>query len=217
MGQRCCTYCSTPIASDDPIGLCDECVKKGPNDWAHDCQKWRGKLLTGRQGHWCDEWDGLPVDETCPEWPCGCAFQFACEKPVTDKSEVVEALQQCVDALEYVEHYYPDIGASFVRRGHILAAKKALAALPSVETVTAPSAHGRGQPPSWPIVLHSLREIRAALTSAMNVVATSDQASAAYVRLLHEHAVADGHGVRMDQIIRDIESYLDVPAVVGKS
>jgi hypothetical protein len=40
--------------------------------WKEDCLKWRGLLLTGKYAHWCDEWDGLPVDETCPEWPCGC-------------------------------------------------------------------------------------------------------------------------------------------------
>ena len=41
-------------------------------DWIDDCQKWRGRLLTGAKGHWCDDWDGLPVDETCDEFPCVC-------------------------------------------------------------------------------------------------------------------------------------------------
>lgn len=41
--------------------------------WASDCRHWRGRVLTGPGAHWCDEWDGLPVDETTPEWPCGCA------------------------------------------------------------------------------------------------------------------------------------------------
>lgn len=42
-------------------------------DWWVDCYKWRGKLLIGRYGHWCLEWDDLPVDETCEEiaW-CQC-------------------------------------------------------------------------------------------------------------------------------------------------
>jgi hypothetical protein len=40
--------------------------------WVTDCQHWRRKVLTGKFRHWCWEWDGLPVDETCPEWPCGC-------------------------------------------------------------------------------------------------------------------------------------------------
>lgn len=40
--------------------------------WAHDCQQWRGMILEGRYSHWCVNWDLLPVDETCPEWPCGC-------------------------------------------------------------------------------------------------------------------------------------------------
>ncbi len=41
-------------------------------DWVNDCLFWRGRVLMGRFAHWCDEWDGLPVDETMPEWPCGC-------------------------------------------------------------------------------------------------------------------------------------------------
>lgn len=38
-----------------------------------DCIKWRGQLLTGRYAHWCWDWDGLPVDETCDEFSaCNC-------------------------------------------------------------------------------------------------------------------------------------------------
>lgn len=41
--------------------------------WQRSCLRWRGKVLTGKQSHWCYEWDELPIDETMPEWPCGCA------------------------------------------------------------------------------------------------------------------------------------------------
>jgi hypothetical protein len=41
-------------------------------DWIDDCNEWRGRLLTGRYGHWCADYDELPVDESCPEWPCPC-------------------------------------------------------------------------------------------------------------------------------------------------
>jgi hypothetical protein len=42
-------------------------------DWWRDCLQWRGRLLMGRYCHYCDEFDGLPVDETCPEWVvCHC-------------------------------------------------------------------------------------------------------------------------------------------------
>lgn len=37
-----------------------------------DCLHWRGRVLTGAHAHWCDDYDGLPVDETTPEWPCSC-------------------------------------------------------------------------------------------------------------------------------------------------
>lgn len=41
-------------------------------EWQDDCLHWRGQVLRGRASHWCWEWDGLPIDETCSEWPCGC-------------------------------------------------------------------------------------------------------------------------------------------------
>lgn len=40
--------------------------------WKRDCMHQRGKVLTGKYRHWCSEWDELPVDETCQEWPCAC-------------------------------------------------------------------------------------------------------------------------------------------------
>ena len=40
--------------------------------WEKDCLRWRHKVLTGKHAHWCPCWDELPVDETTPEWPCGC-------------------------------------------------------------------------------------------------------------------------------------------------
>lgn len=40
--------------------------------WIAACLHWRHRVLTGRQRHWCFEWDELPVDETTPEWPCSC-------------------------------------------------------------------------------------------------------------------------------------------------
>ena len=41
-------------------------------EWHDGCMKWRGHVLTGHHAHYCFSWDGLPVDETCAEWPCGC-------------------------------------------------------------------------------------------------------------------------------------------------
>lgn len=34
-------------------------------DWVEDSIKWRGAVLTGKKAHWCLEFDGLPMDETC--------------------------------------------------------------------------------------------------------------------------------------------------------
>jgi hypothetical protein len=40
-----------------------------------DCLHYRGEVLTGTYSHWCAEWDGLPIDETCYEWPCDCGIK----------------------------------------------------------------------------------------------------------------------------------------------
>lgn len=54
-------------------------------DWIADCLRWRGKVLTGKFAHWCFDWDGLPIDETTPEWPCACAAEL--EREAVDKAE----------------------------------------------------------------------------------------------------------------------------------
>lgn len=38
--------------------------------WEIACKHWRGRLLTGTMAHYCEDWDGLPVDETCGEFEC---------------------------------------------------------------------------------------------------------------------------------------------------
>ena len=43
--------------------------------FVEDCKVWRGRVLTGKYAHWCPEWDDLPMDETCSEWPCDCGFK----------------------------------------------------------------------------------------------------------------------------------------------
>lgn len=42
------------------------------DDWRKDCEKYGGVgfILTGKFAHWCWEWDGLPIDETVPEFRC---------------------------------------------------------------------------------------------------------------------------------------------------
>ena len=44
--------------------------------WAIESVRYRGEVLTGHYAHYCCEWDGLPIDETCIEWPC-CSFEPA--------------------------------------------------------------------------------------------------------------------------------------------
>lgn len=39
-------------------------------EFIEDCLRYRGKILTGAKAHFCWDWDGLPVDETTPEFEC---------------------------------------------------------------------------------------------------------------------------------------------------
>lgn len=42
-------------------------------DWIDDCMEFYGEVLIGKYAHWCPEWDGLPIDETCEEFKvCQC-------------------------------------------------------------------------------------------------------------------------------------------------
>ena len=55
-----------PLAVGDVVSI---------DPWDMDCLHWRGRVLIGRYAHYCLEWDGLPIDETClDEWPCACGM-----------------------------------------------------------------------------------------------------------------------------------------------
>jgi hypothetical protein len=42
-------------------------------EWVEVCVDIHGRVLTGKHQHYCAEYDGLPVDETCPEFDdCVC-------------------------------------------------------------------------------------------------------------------------------------------------
>ncbi|GAN79803.1 hypothetical protein SAMN02746095_02995 [Acidocella aminolytica 101 = DSM 11237] len=44
--------------------------------WAENCFADRGRVLTGWASHYCPDFDGLTIDETCPQWPCLCADEL---------------------------------------------------------------------------------------------------------------------------------------------
>jgi hypothetical protein len=43
--------------------------------WEEDSLRYHGKVLKGKFWHWCGEWDGLPIDETCSEFECCYCFE----------------------------------------------------------------------------------------------------------------------------------------------
>jgi len=43
------------------------------SEWEVECLARWGRILTGSKGHWCPEWDGMPIDSTCTEFDtCMC-------------------------------------------------------------------------------------------------------------------------------------------------
>ena len=46
------------------------------SEWEVDCLRDRGRVLTGKFAHYCNEWDGMTVDETCAEFAaCLCQLK----------------------------------------------------------------------------------------------------------------------------------------------
>ena len=42
-------------------------------EWEFMCRRYYGEVLTGKYRHFCNDWDDLPIDETCPEFDgCTC-------------------------------------------------------------------------------------------------------------------------------------------------
>lgn len=51
------------------------CLTPGITDFEAGSLQFHGQLLFGTFAHWCMDWDDLPIDETCPEWPCACEWE----------------------------------------------------------------------------------------------------------------------------------------------
>ena len=63
----------SPENSDNFRAMVEEKTGCLEPDWTEDCLRERHRRLTGKFCHWCPDWDGLTIDETCPGWPCACA------------------------------------------------------------------------------------------------------------------------------------------------
>ena len=50
-------------------------------DWETECNRYHGKVLTGKRKHYCYEWDGMPIDETCEEFKVCCCFPNSEQNP----------------------------------------------------------------------------------------------------------------------------------------
>lgn len=46
--------------------------------WREDCMRWRGEVLANTpKAHWCEDWDGLPMNEECEEFKAGTCSCYA--------------------------------------------------------------------------------------------------------------------------------------------
>lgn len=89
------------------------------SDWQQDCMHWRGKVLTGNYGHWCPEWDDLPIDETCPEWPCSCSVSDEAEKEKLMPEDMLEKMFAAADMMKAADDNLLKAIASIAASGHI--------------------------------------------------------------------------------------------------
>ena len=73
LAERAAKGCPTCLGTG---GQCRGCqhtiaVAEAYGDWCRADERrtgiWRHTLLTGRLAHCCDDWGGLPIDETTPE------------------------------------------------------------------------------------------------------------------------------------------------------
>lgn len=62
---------------------------KGVSDFEYWSMLERGRVLAGEFAHFCHDWDGMTVDETCDEYSCcNCEFAYA---PVPSSLEYLTA------------------------------------------------------------------------------------------------------------------------------
>ena len=64
-------------------------------EWEAACLRWRGATLKGEFSHWCDDWDGLPVDETCEEFAA-----CHCRRSDWDVTSLIAAREKMADLVE---------------------------------------------------------------------------------------------------------------------
>lgn len=84
MGKTRHHYYASPSYEEDQTEHHDDSLVRSleptQTQWHDDCHYWRGLVLVGRYAHWCPTWNYLPMDETCPEWPCGCGIEQVVER-----------------------------------------------------------------------------------------------------------------------------------------
>lgn len=69
-------------------------------NWEADCLRWRGMVLTGDWGHWCFDWDGLPVDETTDEISC-----CTCLRHPVQKTDIIDGVTFVDESQDYGPHH----------------------------------------------------------------------------------------------------------------
>ena len=89
-------------------------TKDYSEDWIKDSIYWWGKVLMGEYGHWCLEWDELPIDETCIEFAaCKCYKEEGAEAYKEQRRSEIEEMW---DATIEIMDIDIDNSPSYIRR-----------------------------------------------------------------------------------------------------
>lgn len=68
------------------------------SEWEKDCLHWHSRALKGRFPHWCNDWDDLPIDETCDE-----IASCTCYAPSPEFLAVTNAAAERIDSRRTVD------------------------------------------------------------------------------------------------------------------
>jgi|SRR6185437_6398880 len=74
-GDGRCFWCAVESGEIEPPPELNAPTKTAQSEqWKIECLKYFGRVLTGELAHWCDSWDGMPIDETVDEiQSCNCS------------------------------------------------------------------------------------------------------------------------------------------------
>lgn len=88
--------------------------------WIRDCMRWHGRVLTGKFAHWCEDWDGWPMDADMIEFAtCSCySGNHAAEKLRAERRrELDEINERAEKETERADYNLPHLDTCAIKQG----------------------------------------------------------------------------------------------------